>query len=298
MGQLKELFVKINAKIPVLKLLFWIALLGDVAMVYFLIDLFTFKPDFLVLYGLPDAGTVRSRVEEQMRRYKPKPAPPPPPIAQMSHDVRKLQQSNPFLAPGTIEFVIREEKTTDVAGIELIGTVYSYTPDRRTALVEFNGVAVVVAEGKLIRGSQKKVVEIGRSRIVVQEGGLLPSPVFLPEEHGLDSLSQQLATNQFKTESNWEYTTRTGRTVKPKEETKEGEEAPEDAEAKPATKSKAKKSEEPAADEEVADEESEEEESSSESTGDKSSEPGASSSTSSSGSSSGATDGVDLGGGE
>lgn len=229
MDKLKDMFFKINAKLPfsLLRGLFWVAIGVNCLLAYFMIDIFTFKPNFIEMYGLEEAGTVRARVEEQMRRYKPKPPPPPAPPAAMAYEVRLLRQHNPFLIPGFVEYtgIDREEKVTDVAGIDLIGTVYSYTPERRSALIEVNGISVVVLEGKNIRGTQKKVIEIGRSRIMVQEAGLLAAPVELPGEHGLDNLKAALADNRYKTESNWEYSARSGK--KPQVSEEEGEEGSE-----------------------------------------------------------------------
>lgn len=225
MDKLKAFFFKINAKAPVLKILSCAAIIAAAVAAYGMIDLFTFEPNFLVLYGLEDAGTVRSRVEEQMRRYKPKPPPEPAPPPQMSYDVRLLRQHNPYLPAGMVEQIAgdREDKFTDVTGIDLIGTVYSYTRERRSALIEFNGVALVVLEGKQIRGTQKKVVDIGRSRISVQEEGLLPSPVYLPHEYGLDDLTRALAANEYKSKSNWDYDPRGGKKIQvSKEEGEEG----------------------------------------------------------------------------
>ncbi|MBI4178003.1 hypothetical protein HY522_01095 [bacterium] len=230
MGKLKELFFKINAKVPLVRILIFVSLAGIVVAGYLLIDPFTFDPDFFVLYGLEDARKVRARVEEQMRRIKHRDPPAPAPPAQKSYAVRILQQHNPFLPPGMIEQTgIRdeEEKFTDVSGIELVGTVYSHTPTRRTALIEFNNVAIVVREGSSIRGTRKKVVEIGRSFIKVQEEGLIPSPVALPFEHGLADLSQSLKNNVYKTQSNWKYSTKRPAPVVKGED--EEEEAPVEA---------------------------------------------------------------------
>lgn len=225
MNKIKEALISINAKFPLVKVLFC-AVVALVAFVtYGLIDLVTFEPDFLILYGLEDASKVRARVEEQLRRYRPGEVPPPAPPTQMASEVRMLQAHNPFLPAGVIEQtgdVGREDKFTDVNGIDLIGTVYSYTPERRTALIEMNGIALVVVEGQKIRGSQKKVVEIGRSKISVQEEGLMASPVYLPSEHGLEDLKNSLATNQYKTESNWQYTNRGGHTAKKADEGEAG----------------------------------------------------------------------------
>src|SRR3990167_8748554 len=272
MGKLKDVFFKINAKVPVLKILFWVTLLGNVYVTQGLVDLFAFEPNFLGLYGLEAARTVRARVEEQMRRYKPKPPPPPAAAAQMSYDVRLLRQHNPFLPFGVFEQtgLDKEDKVTDVTGIDLIGTVYSYAAQRRSALIEVNGVAIVVLEGKNIRGTQKKVVEIGRSRITVQEEGLLPAPVYLPQEYGLDDLREALASNAYKTRSNWEYDARYGKKATVKLEEGEeggggeckarGEEGGDAEETKKSKKKKAAADEGAAADEEVTDEEAEEEE--------------------------------------
>lgn len=265
MDKLKELFLKINAKAPIVKILFGLTLAGGAFTAYSLIDLFTFEPNFLVLYGLEDAGTVRARVEEQMRRYKPKPPPPVPPPPQKPQEVGVLGTHNPFTTIPEVEGVKGEEKITDVTGIELIGTVYSYTRERRTALIELNGIALVVAEGKHIRGTQKKVVEIGRSKIAVQEDGLLPSNVYLPQEFGLDDLSRALAANQYKTQSNWEYDVRGGGKATRKAAPAEGEEGAEgqpaeETEEKKPKKSKPSKTDEEIAAEEAAAEEEEEEE--------------------------------------
>lgn len=228
MDKIKNLFFQINAKVPIIQLLFGAALLASVYVGVCLKDVFAFEPNLMLLYGLEDAGAVRARVEEQIRRYKPKPPPPPAPAPQMSYEVRLLRQHNVYLPPGVIESGPQEkegQKITDVQGIDLVGTVYSYTPTRRSALIELNGSALVVLEGKFIRGTQKKVVEIGRSRITVQEEGLLPAQVHLAHEYGLDDLSQALATNVYKTKSNWDYEARSsgGKKVKP-----QGEEEPAD----------------------------------------------------------------------
>lgn len=262
MDKLKELFFKINAKAPVLRILFLLALGANAVMGYALIDVFTFKADFLILYGLEDAGRVRGRVQKQLETYKPKEPPPPAPPPQMAADVRNLQGRNIFLPPGVLEQtgLSREEKFTDVTGIDLVGTVYSHTPTRRSALIELNGIAMVVLEGKTIRGTQKKVVEIGRSKISIKDEGLLPSPVYLPSESGLDDLRSALADNRHRTESNWDYTAKSGKTFKKAEEAEEGGKGAEAAGEKPGGGDEEKKAEpKKAADEEVVEEEEEEE---------------------------------------
>ncbi len=298
MGKLKELFFKINAKAPVLKMLFWMSLLGIGWVGISVYEQFGVQPDLLRLYGVEDASVVRQRVEEQLRRLKPKPPPPPAPPAQMSYDVRILRQHNPFLPPGMVEQTATdvENKFTDVTGIDLIGTVYSYTPSRRSALIEMNGVAIVAMEGRTIRGTQKRVVEIGRARIVVQEEGLMPSPIYLPHEYGLDNLTSALSTNQYKSQSNWDYSGRYGKgRKKDKKESGAEEEAAAAGEGdegggKAGGEKKTEVKKKAAADEESADENSGD--------GDEETTDEDQSSSSSSGDEKAPAGGVDVGGGE
>jgi len=280
MEKYKAMFMKINSKVPVVKVLFWLAFIGSCILAYFLVDIFSFKVDFITLYGLEPANIVRERAEKQLRIAKTPEAPAPRAPQQLTYDQRLLRQHNPYLPPGVIEGPrsVDEDKVTDISGIDLIGTVYSYTPRRRTALVEYNGMAMVVVEGGLIRGTQKRVIEIGRSKVLIQEEGLMPSAVHLPSEHGLDDLSSALASNQYRDQSNWEYTARSQRKDKKKKEEEEGEKAAEDQAEKDPGKSKKK------ADEEAADEEEEEEESPAEPDG--------------GGDAGGGEGGVDIGGGE